>query len=140
MDAAASSLSSLGDQVGAPQQVLDAMRRQLELVQELIARERRLQKLAASQLLAPVDAGFELLEASGGTLRKQAEALEAAGQALEESARLVKAQAVLFERAVATLREPSDRARGVFGLEPRVRPDAQQRSTRSPRRRGTTPA
>jgi hypothetical protein len=140
MDATISSLSSLGDQVGAPQQVLEAMRRQLELVQELIARERRLQKLAVSQLLAPVDAGFELLEASGATLRKQAEALGSAGQALEETARLVEAQAVLFERAVASLRGPSNRARSVFGLEPPGRQEAQQRASRRPARRGTTPA
>jgi hypothetical protein len=123
IDAATAPLNSLGDHVEAPQQLVETMRRQLELVQELIARERRLQQKAAGQLLAPIDAVFDLLEASGVTLRKQAEALESAGQALEESARLVKAQAGLFEKAIGALREPSDRARAVMGLEPRAEAD-----------------
>ena len=131
VDAAAGSLSSLGDHVEAPRQLVDMMRAQLELVQELIARERKLQKQAASQLLAPVDAVFDLLEASATTLRKQAEALEAAGKALEESARLVKAESELFERTIGTLREPSDRARAIAGLEPRPRQKTQRRTARS---------
>jgi hypothetical protein len=130
MDTAAGSLSSIGDQVEAPHQLLDTMRRQLELVQELVAHERRLQQRATSQLLAPIDAVFKLLEASSATLRKQAEALESAGQALEETARLVKAQAGLFEGAIGTLREPSDRARAAIGLEPRLA----QATRRRPRR------
>lgn len=130
IDAAAGSLGSLGDHVEAPRQLVDMMRSQLELVQELVAREQRLQKQAAGQLLAPIDAIFDLLEASGTTLRKQAEALEAAGQALEESARLVKAQAALFERTIGTLREPSDRARAVMGLEPRPRQPGRRRPAR----------
>lgn len=128
LDAAAGSLSSIGDHVEAPRQLVESFRHQLVLVQELIARERKLQQQVASQLLAPIDAVFDLLEASGATLRKQAEALEAAGQALEESARLVETQASLFERAIGTLREPSDRARAAVGLKPRVRPDARRRS------------
>ena len=130
IDAAVGSLSSVGEHVEAPHQLVDPMRRQLELVEELIARERRLQRQAASQLLAPVDAVFELLEASTRTLRKQGEALEAAGRALEETAGLVKAQAALFEGAVGTLREPSDRARAAIGLEPRARRKAPARSRR----------
>ena len=64
------------------------MQRQLELVQEVIERERRLQTQLAGHLLAPVDVIFDLLEESGSMLRGQAEALEAAGRALEETARL----------------------------------------------------
>jgi hypothetical protein len=40
-----------------------------------------------------VDAVFDLLEESGTTLRRQAEALEAAGRALEETAALMKSGA-----------------------------------------------
>ena len=128
MDAATGSLGSLGDHVTAPHELLETMRRQLELVQELINRERRLQSQAADQLLAPIDAAFNLLEASGETLRKQAEALDAAGQALEQSARLVTSQAELFERAIGVLREPSDRARAAIGLERRTDPADRHRS------------
>ena len=130
LDAAAGSLSAVGDHVEAPRQLTDLMGHQLELVEELIARERALQKQAAGQLLAPLDAIFDLLDASTTTLRKQAEALESAGRALEESARLVKAQAGLFEAAIGTLREPSDRARAVIGLEPRARAHPRGRSRR----------
>ena len=118
----------------SPRELLETMGRQVELVHELIEREQKLQKQAAGQLLAPIDAVFDLLEESGATLRKQAEALESAGQALEESARLFKTQAGLFERAVSTLRQPSDRARTVVGLEPRARGTAQPRSRRAPKR------
>jgi uncharacterized protein YukE len=134
MEEAAASLSSVADHAEAPRELLGAMGRQVELVHELIEREHRLQHQAASQLLAPIDAVFDLLEDSGATLRKQAEALESAGQALEESARLFKTQAALFERAVGALREPSDRARTVIGLEPRARQTARPRSRRAPKR------
>jgi hypothetical protein len=132
IDAATASLNSVGDHVEAPQ-LVEAMRRQLELVQELVARERRLQQRAANQLLAPIDAVFDLLETSGVTLRKQAEALESAGQALEETAHLVKTQAELFERAIGAVREPSDRARAVAGLKPRARRSATRNNRRRPR-------
>jgi hypothetical protein len=131
MDAAASQVSAVGDRLDSPRQLLDAMRRQLELVQELIARERRLQQQLASELLAPVDAVFGLLEATGQTLRKQADALESAGRALEESASLVKAQAELFERTIGALRVPSDRAKAVVGIRPTARKNARRRPARS---------
>lgn len=120
LDAATASLSTVVDHVESPRQLIETMRHQVELVQELIARERRLQQRAASQMLAPIDAVFELLEASGATLRKQAEALAAAGQALEQTARLVQTQAALFERATGALQEPADWARSAVGLERRA--------------------
>lgn len=91
----------------------------LELVQEVIERERRLQSDLAGRLLAPVDAVFDLLEESGATLRRQAEALEAAGRALEETAALMKRQAELFEQTIVTLRQPAEVAKAAAGLEPR---------------------
>jgi hypothetical protein len=130
LDSMAGVVASVGDQVEIPRQLVEPMRRQLELVQELVARERTLQQQAAKQLLTPIDAVFDVLEASGVTLHRQAEALESAGRALEESARLVKAQAELFERAVGALREPSDRAKAVIGLKPQ----ASKQARRQPRR------
>jgi hypothetical protein len=53
-------------------------------------------------------------------LRRQAEALEAAGRALEETAGLVKNQAELFERTLGPLREPTERAKAIAGIERRV--------------------
>ena len=102
-----------------PRQLLEPMQRQLELMQEVIERERRVQKELASRLVAPVDAIFDLLEESGATLGRQAEALEAAGRALEETAALMKSQAELFERTVAGLRRPTELAKAAAGLEPR---------------------
>jgi hypothetical protein len=95
------------------------MQRQLELVQEVVERERRLQGDLAGRLLGPVDAVFDLLEQAGATLRQQAEALQTAGRALEEAAGMMKSQAELFERTIATLREPAERARVAAGLERR---------------------
>src|SRR6202140_4232052 len=78
-----------------PGELLGAMQRQLELVQEVVDRERRLQGDIATRLLAPLDAVFDLLEQAGATIRGQAEALEDAGGALEGSEGLMKRQAQL---------------------------------------------
>ena len=101
----------------------------------LIERERRMQKEFANRLLAPVEAVFDLLEETGRSLRRQAEALEAAGRALEETAGLALTQAELFERTIATLRKPAEGARAVAGLERRPRKSNAGESI-SPRPRG----
>ncbi len=102
-----------------PRQLLEPMQRQLELMQEVIDRERRLQKQLASRMLAPVDAIFDLLEQSGSAMSRQAEALTAAGRALEETAALMRGQAELFERTVASMRQPTELAKKAAGLERR---------------------
>jgi hypothetical protein len=123
-------VTSVAGRADMPGELLRAMQRQLELVQELIERERGLQSEVASRLLAPVDAAFDLLEETGATLHRQAEALEAAGRALEETAGLMKGQAELFERTVVTLRRPAKLAKDAIGAEPRPR----KRASRPPRR------
>jgi hypothetical protein len=117
MDSVVSSAGSVAGRSELPRQLLEPMRKQLELMQEVVERERRLQRDLADRLLAPVDAVFDLLEESGGVLRSQAEALEGAGRALEETAGLVKRQAELFERTIATLRRPADLARSAAAAD-----------------------
>jgi hypothetical protein len=135
MDAVLSSAASVGG--GAvPRQLLEPMQRQLELVQEVIERERTVQKELAGRLFAPVDAVFDLLEESGAMLRRQAEALEGAGRALEETARLVKSQAELFERTIGVLREPTERAKSAAGLERRARKAGARQAPRRRRAQG----
>jgi hypothetical protein len=121
VDAAAGAASSVAGRAALPRQLLGAMQRQLELAQELVERERRLQKELAGYLIAPVDAAFDLLEETGSTLRRQAEALQAAGRALDEAAGLMVGQAELFERTLGALRQPTDLARAASGLAPRAR-------------------
>lgn len=123
-------VTSVAGRTDLPGELLRAMQRQLELAQELIERERRLQAEVASRLLAPVDAVFDLLEETGATLRRQAEALEAAGRALEETAGLMKGQAELFERTVGTLRQPAEVAKGAIGAQRR---QSKKSATRGPR-------
>ncbi len=130
MDSLVASAASVGGRAEIPQQLLEPMQRQVELLQEVIDRERALQRQIMGRVLAPVDAIFDLIEESGQVLRQQAEALEAAGRALEDSARLVKTQAELFERAIGALREPSELAKAAAGLERR----APKRATRHPPR------
>jgi hypothetical protein len=103
-----------------PRPLLEPMQRQLDLLHEVVERERRLQAELTGRVLAPVDALFDLLEESGAMLRRQAEALEAAGRALEESAALMKAQAELFERTVRTARRPAELAKAAAGVKPRA--------------------
>ncbi len=107
--------------------LLGAMQRQLELVQEVIDRERRLQKELTERLVGPVDAAFDLLAETGATLRQQAEALEAAGGALEETAGLMKRQAELFERTVGAIRQPTELAKMASGLPPRKRAEPRKK-------------
>lgn len=123
MDSVIASVGS-GGRADLPRQLLEPMQRQLELVQEVIERERSLQRTIAGRLLTPVDAIFDLLAESGQMLRRQAEALEAAGRALEDTAALVKNQAELFEKTIGLLREPAELARQAAGLarSPRGKP------------------
>jgi hypothetical protein len=125
MDSLVASAASVAGRSELPGQLLEPMQRQLELVQEVIERERRLQRELTGRLVAPVDAVFDLLEESGTMLRRQAEALEAAGRALEETAGLMKRQAELFERTIGTLRQPAELAKAAAGVN------------RPPRRRGS---
>jgi hypothetical protein len=130
MDSVVASAASVGGRTELPRQLLEPMQRQLELVQEVIERERRLQKQLAGHLLAPVDAVFDLLEESGLMLRRQAEALETAGRALEETAGLMKTQAQLIERTIGVLREPAKLAKEAVGLDRRVRKGGGRQSRR----------
>jgi hypothetical protein len=130
MDSVVASAASVGGRTEIPRQLLEPMQRQIELLQEVIERERALQRQIAGRVLAPVDAIFDLIEESGQVLQRQAEALEAAGQALEDTARLVKTQAELFERAIGTLREPTELAKVAAGLERRPRKQTRRKPPR----------
>ena len=124
MDSVVDSAASVAGRGELPQKLLEAMQHQLKLVEDVIERERGFQKELATRLVAPVDAVFDLLEESGATLRRQAEALESAGRALEETAALMKRQAELFEGTIVRLREPAELAKSLAGLERRDRGDA----------------
>jgi hypothetical protein len=116
-------LASAGAATGRsemPRELLGAMRRQLELMQEVIDREQQVQRELASRVVAPFDAIFDLLEQTGGALRGQAEALASAGQALQDTARLVESQADLFERTIGVLRQPTELAKSAAGLPRRA--------------------
>jgi hypothetical protein len=104
-----------------PQQLTAPMRRQVELLEELVAREQRMQADILGRAFAPVDAIFDLLEQSGAAMRKQAEALSESARALEQTAELVRAQAELYERTIRTLREPSRLAKSAAGVKDRGR-------------------
>ena len=115
-----------------PHQLVDPMKRQLELIEEIIERERQMQKDVTTKLFAPLDGLFDLLTESGKTMRLQAEAMRAAGQAIEETAALMAAQAELFERAVGALRQPTELAKAAAGVERRPRKGGR----RKPKSRG----
>jgi hypothetical protein len=128
METVIASAASATPRAELPRELLDAMARQIELVQEVIERERHLRKDLADRVSAPIDALFDLLEQTGATLRRQAETLEAAGQALEETAGMMKRQAELFERTIGVLRQPADAAKVAAGLAPRKRASGRARS------------
>ena len=129
MESAVASAASLAAPTELSRHLLEAMHREVELVQEVVERERRLQRELAANLVAPIDAVFDLLEQSSTTLRRQSEALEAAGRALEETARQAKRQAQLFERTIDALRQPTDLAKAAAGIEQPPRKRSRGRSS-----------
>ena len=120
MESLASAAGSIAGRPELPSELVEPMQRQLDLLGEIVDRERRLQQEIAGYVLGPFDAIFDLLEASGRTFKSQAEALRAASEGLEETAALMKTQAELIERTVAALRKPTDLARAAAGTEPRA--------------------
>jgi len=65
MDSFVASAASVAGRSEVPRQPLEPMPRQLELVEEVIERERRLQRELAGQLVAPVEAVFDPLSRAG---------------------------------------------------------------------------
>ena len=111
-----------------PKQLLGPLKRQTDLIGDVLERERRLQREVLGYVFAPIDGIFDLLEQSAATIRQQAEAIEQAARALEDTAVLMKAQAELFERGVKTAREPGDVARRVGGLKTRTKSAPRKKS------------
>jgi hypothetical protein len=122
MDTVISSAASVAERRELPRDLLRLMRNQATLVQEVIEREQTLQRLIGARLIEPVEAGFDLLEESAATLRRQSETLGSAAKALQETAALMTQQAELFERTIHTLRQPVTLARSAAKIErPRTR-------------------
>jgi hypothetical protein len=119
MNSIISAAGSVAGSSGLPKELVEPMQRQLELLQEVVEGERQLHRELAERVLGPFDTLFDLLQSTGETLGRQAEALEAAGAALEETAALMKQQAELFEKTVGGLRKPADIARSAAGVERR---------------------
>ena len=115
MDSVIATAASAAGRSELPKELLRATQRQLELLQQIIDAEQRLQGSLVGGLFAPVEAVFDLLQETGATLRRQAEAMEAAGRALQETSALMKKQAELFERLIATMRQPTGLAKAAAG-------------------------
>ena len=112
-----------------PKALLAPMQRQLELLQEVVERERMLQADVLGRLLDPMDGVLNLLEESGKTFRAQADALEQASAALEQTAQLMQTQAEIYENTIRALRGPADMARRVAGAKPRKRSSGTGKTT-----------
>jgi hypothetical protein len=97
-------------------ELLEPLRRELRVAQEVVDAERRLQHDVAGRLVAPVDAVFDLLQESARMLERQAETLQSAGAALVETAVLMQRQAEVFEQTIATARQPVRAAKAAAGL------------------------
>lgn len=111
MQSVLSSAASVAGRAEVPHQLLKPMERQLELLREVVERERRLQQQVLARTFAPFDAVFDLLEQSASALRKQSEALNASARALEQASAMMAVQADLFERTIQTLRQPAEIAK-----------------------------
>ena len=70
MDSVIASATSAAGRAELPRELLKATQRQLELVQQVVERERGLQGDLVARVVAPIDAVFDLLEETGVTLRR----------------------------------------------------------------------
>jgi len=118
MQSVAASVTAAAGRSDVARQLLAPLQRQAELFQEVLERERALQRDLLLRVFEPFDAAFDLLEQSGSALREQAAAIEHAAKSLEQAAGLMKVQAELFEHTIRTLREPSRRIESAVGLDP----------------------
>jgi hypothetical protein len=121
MQSVVSAATGAAGRAELPRQLLAPMQRQLELIEELLERERRLQRELLSKAFAPLDAIFDLLEQSSTALHKQAEALNESARALQQAAGMMEVQAQQFERAIQVLRQPAELAKAATGVERRRR-------------------
>ena len=111
MESVVSAAAAAASRTELPGDLMRASQRQLELLQQIVEAQQRLQGNVVDGLLGPVEAVFDLLQESGATMRKQAETMESAGRALQDTATLMKQQAELFERVLSVVRQPTDIAR-----------------------------
>jgi len=111
------SLASAAGRPALPRQLLAPMERQVQVIEEILRRERRLQQDIMSKAFAPYDALFDLLEQSAGALHRQAEALQESSRALGQAADLMEAQAAMFERTISALRQPGDLVKRTAGID-----------------------
>ncbi len=110
--------SAAGRSSAVPRQLLAPLQRQIELVEQVLERERRLQRDLLTRAFAPLDALFDLLEQSAGALRSQSAALSESARALEQAAEMMQVQAKPFERTIGVLREPEEIVKRTAGLSP----------------------
>ena len=118
MQSVLSSAASVAGRAEVPHQLLKPMERQLDLLREVVERERRLQQQVLERAFAPFDAVFDLLEQSAAALRKQSEAMNASARALEQASAMMAVQADLFERTIQTLRQPAEIAKAATHAGP----------------------
>ena len=111
--------SAAGRSSEIPRQLLAPLQRQVELVEEVLERERRLQRELLTRAFAPLDTVFDLLEQSAAALRSQSAALRESARATEQAAAMMEVQAELFERTIGALREPGEIVKRTAGLSPR---------------------
>jgi hypothetical protein len=97
--------------------MLAEIRRLMGSMQEVVERQRRLQRDVTDRMLGPVDAVFDLLGQSAAMLQEQADALASAGRALEDAARVMRHQAELFDQTVGALRQPVKLMKSAAGPE-----------------------
>jgi len=108
LQSVAVSAASLPGLAKVPQPLVDSMERQLELLEAVFERERRLQRELVERTMAPVEAILDMLEQSAAALHRQAEALSESAGALHQASEMIESQAGLFERTIEKLREPAE--------------------------------
>jgi hypothetical protein len=97
-------------------ELLEPLRREVRLAQDVVEYERGLQREVAGRIVAPFDAVFDLLEESARMLERQAETLQTAGAALVETAVVMQRQASLFEQTVRGARQPVEALKSAAGV------------------------
>lgn len=90
-----------------PQEVLNPLQRQADVIEQLIRRQIDLEHEVVRRALAPAEATVNALAAAPDAMRAQATAFRAAATSFNQAADLLELQATALEQALSALRAPA---------------------------------
>jgi hypothetical protein len=116
-------------------QLIAPLQRQAEVFEQALRRQAEFEAQLGRRLLAPMESVVELLDQTPAAMRAQAQAFEAAALSFKQAAEVLEAQAAVMERAISTIRLPTDLLKSIGGLADSEAIEDEPSESNPPRRR-----